>query len=691
MVSNASVAQKITEKHQTEKDYSQKQRDAMDDSDFGDPSNQAFPIKTAQDVINAASRLHNTKGDEDAIKARIKRIAKRKGFPLPQTWQDDDKPKEASIPTQTMQSKTRVARIKSFFLEDDAISLNGRQYPREAVDRLIQSAQVQLSNPDALPLTCYLSHDDADRDATKNIVGKITDIGREGNKAYAYIDIPDTTAGRDAATLVRGKYIKSQSLRASGAEMRLDRDHPFPLVSGNNLKLEGIDFTTTPGLPQVARIADIQESHEPQKINEIFHSSPALLLLEELEGQKDINMDKNETELKEEEIKSTTSGTTVGMTNDPPRDDYSTRMYRMPPDVDPDMYPGALDDLRDVHDRVAFVTGLECGPTTMEARRRFGEDVIKEAKEYQSLLEVGAKFNTKTKQHLLKAHDGVAKHLGMECSGASSGVPSSTPSDDNMQDGDDDDKATSESKGLTKQDVEKLLQESGYTKQPDPKPSENQGLTKQDVEKLLRESGYVRKSDFYKPAPQTHKEPVKEAKKPMTPEDAVRLLAEAGYKIEAPKSKEQLLQEQLEEHNRRIEEQKKAFEEQQKQLTETIAEQQKQIAENQQKQFEELKKMLEQKQNTPFAAMAQRKSLVEGANVSETPAKKPYYRPGDYLKEQLRTMDRGELLDRSRPWPEWMSGEKGLERVLGELQVEYLGLYDAMHGLTPDGPTRFWQ
>lgn len=71
------------------RDYSQKERDAMDDSDFGDPENQAFPIKTAQDVINAASRLHNASGDQEAIKARIKRIAKRKGFPLPQTWQDE--------------------------------------------------------------------------------------------------------------------------------------------------------------------------------------------------------------------------------------------------------------------------------------------------------------------------------------------------------------------------------------------------------------------------------------------------------------------------------------------------------------------------------------------------------------------------------------------------------------------------
>ena len=62
----------------------------MDDSDFGDPENQAYPIKSAEDVIHAAQRLGEGKGDHDAIKSRIKRIATRKGFPLPQTWQDEE-------------------------------------------------------------------------------------------------------------------------------------------------------------------------------------------------------------------------------------------------------------------------------------------------------------------------------------------------------------------------------------------------------------------------------------------------------------------------------------------------------------------------------------------------------------------------------------------------------------------------
>ena len=175
----------------------------------------------------------------------------------------------------------RIAQIKAYFLEDGAISLNRRGYPAESVDRLIQSAQIQLSDPDAPPLTSYLSHEDADMGVIRNLVGRITGAGREGAQAFALIDIPDTQAGRDLVTLTRNRYLRTVSLRAANAEMYVDKSSSVPLVGGANLSLEGIDFTTSPGLPQVARIADITESHAPQSINEIFHVNTSNLLIEE--------------------------------------------------------------------------------------------------------------------------------------------------------------------------------------------------------------------------------------------------------------------------------------------------------------------------------------------------------------------------------------------------------------------------
>jgi hypothetical protein len=174
----------------------------------------------------------------------------------------------------------RLAQFKVYFLEDNAVSLNGRQYPTESVERLVQSAQVTLSDPSALPMTCYLSHDDAYMDATRHLVGTISGVGREDSRAYAYLNISDTEAGRDLVTLARDKAIRTVSLRAANAEMYVNNNNPLPLVGGQNLRLEGIDFTTSPGLPQIARIADITESRTPQSLNEIFQISKNLLIEE---------------------------------------------------------------------------------------------------------------------------------------------------------------------------------------------------------------------------------------------------------------------------------------------------------------------------------------------------------------------------------------------------------------------------
>lgn len=92
--------------------YSQKERESMDTSDFGDPENLAFPIKTAEDVIHAAERLHNAGGNQEEIKRRIIAIAKRKGFPLPQTWQEGDKgKKEEERAVETELETQRLAQV----------------------------------------------------------------------------------------------------------------------------------------------------------------------------------------------------------------------------------------------------------------------------------------------------------------------------------------------------------------------------------------------------------------------------------------------------------------------------------------------------------------------------------------------------------------------------------------------------
>jgi hypothetical protein len=158
------------------------------------------------------------------------------------------------------------------------------------------------------------------------------------------------------------------------------------------------------------------------------------------------------------------------------------------------------------------------------------------------------------------------------------------------------------------------------------------------------------------------KETVKEANKPMTPEEKARLLEELqkdGFEVKPPKTIEEKRQEEFD-----------------AMLNAKIAEAQ----EKMQAQFDA--KLAEMQQRIPqrFAMTPpQRKSMVEGANADTETPKRTYYRNGDYLREQLASREfREQLLDRSRPLPDGFNPE----HALNELKKELLGLYDAMWGLT---------
>lgn len=66
---------------------SQKKRDKIPDEDFGDPENKKYPIMSEKDVESAARLLGRAPASKQAaIKERIKKIARRKGYKLPESW-----------------------------------------------------------------------------------------------------------------------------------------------------------------------------------------------------------------------------------------------------------------------------------------------------------------------------------------------------------------------------------------------------------------------------------------------------------------------------------------------------------------------------------------------------------------------------------------------------------------------------
>jgi hypothetical protein len=595
------------------------------DSEWGDPVNYAYPMPDKAHADNAAARWGDASnrarysGAEqkiigDRIAARQRHFGEKPG-----TTQGSGK-KEALPPV----GGRKLATITTRWLEDNAISLNGRQYPPEAVDRLIQSAQVTLSDPDALPLTCYLSHEDADHDVTRHLCGRITAVWREGPAAMATIDIPDTEAGRDTVSLVAGGYIRSQSLRARGAEMKIDNDHTFPLVGGANLKLEGIDFTTSPGLPTVARITDLAlaESHDPglQRLIEVFTAHDTDLLLEQqVEGVSMPNNSEGSLPLPEA-IPSIEEANVPVLTGNSPSMDGSTqdadgwasRNMPIPPLDAISAVSGAplpaghpvMEALRQMHDHVARVLDAHLGSI-------HGSSPSQEASR-------GKRLMPHQVSRLVDAHDTAARHLTMECEGgyepALSRMSNGGLSPDGMQDGDDDD---------------------GAQERTEAQPS--------------------------KPEAPVTPPPVREAR-PFTRADAVRLLQREGYKLTPPPTREEIMQRQFE---ARLAAERAALKQQMEEQATAQA-----------KQFEELKQLLAAQQQNSLG-IPQRRSLAEG--VAPAPLPQAEVRRPSYIQEQITNADPWELIDRSRPLPEAI--DQNLERVLAEYQKVLLG----MVLLNPDG------
>lgn len=418
-----------------EKYYSQADRDQMDDADFAGP-HKSFPIRSQIDVHNAA-RLIGHADNPDAVKAAIKRIAKRKGFSLPDAWKEDEQ--ESFIPPQPVallsdsRPKDRIASIQVCWIEDGAISLNRRIYPAETVDRLIASGQRKLSDPSALPLTCFLSHADADGDETRHLIGQVTRLWKEGIKGMASIDLADTSVSRDALALITGRYIRTESLRAKNAELRNDPRYDVPMVTGDSIELEGIDLTNFPGLEQVARIQQVQIAESVELKHPFVEAFENIAAVVEVQGNMDVKKDKI-AEVAGGNMPSYTpaTGNSVGMTSDPTQDAYSQRMYKAAPVSASGLMQGmqSVAPLMEAHDRVAMVQGRACAPTRESAEWETAYEQL-EVQE-RELLEAGRKLSGKNDKHLDAVHDAIAKHLEMACEGVSN------KKNDPDMDGDDD-------------------------------------------------------------------------------------------------------------------------------------------------------------------------------------------------------------------------------------------------------------
>jgi|SRR5579885_442264 len=67
---------------------SQKERDKIPAEDFGDPADKKYPVRNQQDLDAAVKLVGRAPPEKQAaIKERLKKIAKRKGLKLPDSWE----------------------------------------------------------------------------------------------------------------------------------------------------------------------------------------------------------------------------------------------------------------------------------------------------------------------------------------------------------------------------------------------------------------------------------------------------------------------------------------------------------------------------------------------------------------------------------------------------------------------------
>lgn len=559
----------------------------------------SYPIKDKSDVGDAWG-LAGHADNPDAVRAKIKAIAKRLKLTdgLPDTAKDDEKESSTesvailpnnALPSTTARPRERIATIQVCWIEDGARSLNGRVYPKETVDKLIASGQRKLADPDALPITSFLSHADADNDHTPALIGRATRIWREGSKGMADIDIADTSHARDALGLIAGKYIRTESLRASNAELRTDSRYDVPVVSGDAIELDGIDLTNYPGLEQVARIQRVQiaeSAARKNKLTEVFDITPQAVAIHEVfSSQKETTMSEH---LKEADQGGNTvggyqatSGNSQGMTTDPTQDTYGQSMYPTP-----ELTTGTMQgmtnapELMEAHDRIAMVQNRSCAPGKESARWKAAYSAMNES-ERQSLAETGKKLSATNEAHLDVAHHAIAKHCALECEGVNNKMSSSKDPDG---DGDDD----------TAND-----------------PQKNPDFALDQLDK------------------QNNMESTKKGNSPMSKEDALKLLEAQGYEVrlERKKTEAEKFQEQLEamkaEQSKQLEEMRIMFAASQKpQVTE---------AEPQRK------------------SLVNGANVDTNSKGSIRPQ---LYQHGRYLREQINNADWQMLADRTCPIPE---------------------------------------
>src|ERR1039458_10025441 len=143
------------------------------------------------------------------------------------------------------------------------LSRNKRKYSREALASAAKRMQARIADPNASPITMR-SHHGAGDDSLR-VAGRVTAVKLTDEGAIAYEGVTaDTEAGRAIATLAKpgadgGQFIKHVSIR--GYWMGETHEDPDGNEWGDDLEIDGLDFTASPGVPGASVTAESAPGH----------------------------------------------------------------------------------------------------------------------------------------------------------------------------------------------------------------------------------------------------------------------------------------------------------------------------------------------------------------------------------------------------------------------------------------------
>lgn len=148
-------------------------------------------------------------------------------------------------------AKERVATITGTFLAP-GVSLNGRLYTKEAIGKAVARMQSAIEDGTAPPITQLTSHG---TDDVLQTVGSLSKVWQaEDGSAKFESAVPDTTAGRDLATLTKHGYVRNVSISGRWLGKVENRELDGQEVeTAEDLEVVRVDFVPKPGV-SAARI-----------------------------------------------------------------------------------------------------------------------------------------------------------------------------------------------------------------------------------------------------------------------------------------------------------------------------------------------------------------------------------------------------------------------------------------------------